>query len=101
MARRLQTTAPVAALALVLALSSHVWAGAPTEALHDVFSAVNRVLEAPELQDKPLELLAAIRNVVNDSFDFREAARLAMGREWEALTETERDEFVRLFADLL
>lgn len=94
-------TASAAALALVLGLAGDVWAGPPTETLRDAFAAVNRLLADAELQEKPVDLLAAIRSVVNDSLDFREAARLALGREWEARTPAERDEFVRRFADLL
>ena len=90
-----------ASLALLLALSGDVWAESPTQTLQGVFAAVNRVLGNPELQGKPQELFGAIHNVMNATFDFREAARLAMGREWEARTTSERDEFVQLFAALL
>ena len=95
----MRRTAP--AFALVLVLCGNVWAGPPTEALHDMFAAVNRLLDHPELQGTPTELLTAIRKVVNDSLDVREAARLALGREWPARTPQEQDAFVRLFADLL
>src|SRR3989442_7281636 len=89
------------ALALVAVVCGHAWAESPTETLQGVFAAVNRVLGDPELQQKPQELMGAIHNVMSTAFDFREAARLAMGREWEARTPTEQDEFVRLFAALL
>src|SRR2546428_148057 len=89
------------ALALVAVVCGHAWAESPTETLQGVFAAVNRVLGDPELQQKPQELMGAIHTVMNGSFDFREAARLAMGREWEVRTPTEQDEFVQLFAALL
>ncbi len=89
-----------AALALLL-VPCDAGAGAPTETLRDAFAAVNYLLQDPQLQEKPDELLAEIRGVVSDHFDFREAARLALGREWEARTPAERDEFVQCFADLL
>jgi phospholipid transport system substrate-binding protein len=92
-------TASAAALALVL--TGDAWAGPPTETLRDAFAAVNRLLEDPELQERPTELLSAVRSVVNDSLHLREAARLALGREWEARTPAEQKEFIRLFADLL
>ena len=38
---------------------------------------------------------------MNDVFDFREAAKLALGREWTARTPKEQNEFVAMFADLL
>jgi len=89
------------ALALVAVVCGHAGAESPTETLRGVFAAVNRVLGDPELQQKPQELMGAIHTVMNGSFDFREAARLAMGREWEVRTPTEQDEFVQLFAALL
>jgi phospholipid transport system substrate-binding protein len=89
------------AAVLVLVLTGNAWAGPPIETLRDAFAAVNRLLEDPELQERPVELLGAVRSVVNDTLDLREAARLALGREWEARTPAEQDEFIRLFADLL
>ncbi len=77
------------------------WAGAPTDAMRDFFGAVNVVLSNPGTEDQPLERLRAIRRHVDDVFDFREAARLALGREWSAHTAVEQNEFVALFADLL
>jgi len=85
----------------VLALGSDAWAGPPTETLDQTFVTVNRLLEDPALQEKPPKLLEAIRKVVIDCFDVRQAASLALGREWHARTSTERDEFVQLFGDLL
>src|SRR5438094_661591 len=72
-----------ASLALLLVLCSNAWAASPTETLQGVFAAVNRVLGDPEFQEKPRELMGAIHNVMGATFDFREAARLAMGRESE------------------
>jgi phospholipid transport system substrate-binding protein len=48
-----------------------------------------------------MEKLRAIRRHVDEVFDFREAAILALGREWSAHTALEQNEFVGLFADLL
>jgi len=91
----------ISVLALVLALGSDAWAGPPTETLDQTFVTVNRLLEDPALQEKPPKLLEAIRKVVIDCFDVRQAASLALGREWHTRTSTERDEFVQLFGDLL
>jgi phospholipid transport system substrate-binding protein len=76
-------------------------AGAPTDAMRDFFAAVNVVLTDPRTEDQPLERLRAIRRLVDEAFDFREAAMLALGREWSARTAVEQNEFVALFADLL
>jgi phospholipid transport system substrate-binding protein len=89
---------------LVLTLSlgaAPAWAGAPTDAMRDFFGAVNVVLTDPRTEDQPLERLRAIRRHVDEIFDFREAAMLALGREWTTRTHAEQNEFVALFADLL
>src|SRR3989442_10822324 len=93
--------APAAALALVLGLCCDVLAGPPTDTLNGVFMAVNHLLDDPELRERPARLLTAIRSVVGDRFDVREASRLAFGREWHPPTATERDELVPLFRGLL
>jgi len=93
---------PVAVLLLAIVLSAtHASAGEPTDALRDFFGAVNVVLNDPTTEDQPMERLRAIRRHVDDVFDFREAAMLALGREWSARTPPEQNEFVALFADLL
>jgi ABC-type transporter MlaC component len=86
---------------VVVAVPGVASAGEPTDALKDFFGAVNVVLKDPRTEDQPLEKLRAIRRHVDDVFDFREAAMLALGREWGARTPLEQNEFVALFADLL
>jgi phospholipid transport system substrate-binding protein len=76
-------------------------AGPPTDALRDFFAAVNVVLNDSRTADQPMEKLRAIRRHVDEMVDFREAAMLALGREWHARTPLEQNEFVALFADLL
>src|SRR5262245_6264054 len=76
-------------------------AGAPTDALRDFFGGVNIVLADPATEQQPFERLRLIRRYVNDTFDFREAAKLALGREWIARTPKEQNEFVDMFGDLL
>ncbi len=88
------------ALAVVLPLGPAL-AGEPTDALRDFFGAVNVVLNDPTTEPQPMDRLRAIRRHVDDVFDFREAAMLALGREWTARTPLEQNEFVALFADLL
>jgi phospholipid transport system substrate-binding protein len=102
--RRLDRTGAaltVLTLASSLAISSVAWAGAPTDTMRDFFGAVNAVLTDPRTEDEPLQRLRAIRRHVDEVFDFREAAIIALGREWSARTALEQNEFVVLFADLL
>lgn len=95
-------------LVIVLALlvevtraAAGVGAETPTDALKDFFEAVNVVVNDPQTVGRPLDKLRAIRRHVDDVVDFREAAMLALGREWSARSPVEQNEFVALFADLL
>jgi ABC-type transporter MlaC component len=85
----------------MLSPASSVWAGAPSDALRDFFGGVNIVLADPATETQPFERLRLIRRHVNDVFDFREAAKLALGREWTTRTLKEQNEFVAMFSDLL
>jgi phospholipid transport system substrate-binding protein len=86
---------------LVMASVPAGWAGEPTDTLRDFFGAVNLVLTDAGTDDQPTEKLRAIRRHVDEVLDAREAAMLALGREWAARTAAEQNEFVMLFADLL
>ncbi|HEX2440112.1 MAG TPA: ABC transporter substrate-binding protein [Methylomirabilota bacterium] len=98
LARRCLVVTLVLGLGLIATV---VRAGEPTDTMRDFFGAVNLVLADPRTEDQPLEKLRAIRKHVDDVFDFREAAMLALGREWSAHPRVEQNEFVALFADLL
>ena len=98
--QRRRALAALVGLALVLPCSAAT-AGEPTDALRDFFGAVNVVLNDPTTEGQPTQRLRAIRRHVDDIMDFREAAMLALGREWTARTPLEQNEFVALFADLL
>jgi phospholipid transport system substrate-binding protein len=75
-------------------------AGSPTEELRALFAGATRILD-PRTPDGPEERLNAVRVIVREIVDFREAARLSLGPMWNARTPAERDEFVPLFADFL
>ncbi len=95
--------AVVIALVTLLALPPSPASAAPSPAdeLRNVFAAANRVLNDPRTADRPLKQLETILGVVSGVFAFREAAERALGRDWHARTDGERDEFTRLFANLL
>ncbi|PWU23727.1 MAG: organic solvent tolerance ABC transporter substrate-binding protein [Candidatus Rokuibacteriota bacterium] len=44
---------------------------------------------------------AEIRQIADGLFDFTEMSRRALGRHWADRSQAERDEFVRLFSDLI
>src|SRR5262245_57273620 len=89
------------AVALVILLASPAWAGSPTEQLRGFFTSASRILDDPSTEFKPEDRFRAVLRAVGEIFDFPEAARLSLGPAWNARTPAEREEFVRLFTDLL
>ncbi len=91
------------ALLLVAPGPGRAWAGAPTDQLKAQIDRTVKILEDPELKKagKQRERRAAVRQVANDIFDFSETAKRSLARHWAARSQTERDEFVQLFGDLL
>ena len=87
----------------LLATFDPAWAGPPTEQLRAQVEGVIKVLEDPELkrEGRQVERRAAIRRLANAIFDFNETARRSLGQHWQARTPVEREQFVKLYADLL
>ena len=78
-------------------------AGTMTDQLKESVGKVARILDDHGLRSVPKvkERQAAIRGVVNGIFDFGESARRSLGRHWQERTPAEREEFVKLFAELI
>ena len=99
----------VVAVALGVGLLVSPWiaklaeAGAALEQLRAQVDRVIKILEDPELKrdGRGRERRAAVRKIAEDTFDFQETAKRSLARHWQTRTAAERDEFVRLFADLL
>lgn len=98
----------VQGLAVLLTLATLVldhpaWAGPPSDQLRGQVDRVIKVLEDPELKHEGRlpERGVAIRRIANEIFDFNETTRRALGQHWQARTPQEREEIVRLHADLL
>lgn len=92
------------ALAFMLALvvpTGRAAAGPPTDQLKRHVDGVVRALEDPGLKANPAQRRAAVRKISEEIFDYKETARRALARHWNARTPQEQEEFVRLFADLL
>jgi phospholipid transport system substrate-binding protein len=92
-----------AALGVVcaLTLAQAAWAGVPTDQLRIQIDRVIKAVEDPELKSKASDRRATIRRIANETFDFNEMSKRALARHWQARTPAEREEFVKLFADLL
>jgi phospholipid transport system substrate-binding protein len=85
--------------ALVLGLVATAEAGAPTDQVRQYTDQVQKLLDDPAM--RTADKRAAVRKVAVEIFDVNETAKRALGRHWQARTPAEREEFVRLFADLL
>lgn len=103
MAGRPGFIALVAASALAVFLAREAWAGPPTDQLRGHVERVLQVLEDPGLKKdgRERERAAAVRRIAGEAFDLQEIAKRSLGRHWRARTPAEREEFVRLFTDLL
>ena len=95
------TTTLILMLAVLLAAPPAAVAGEPTEQLKTQVDRVLKLLDDPALKEKPKDKRVAVRKIADDIFDFGETAKRSLGRHWAARTPAERDEFVKLFGDLL
>jgi phospholipid transport system substrate-binding protein len=95
------TTVLIAALGLAAGWPAH--AGAPTDQLKGGVDRVLAVLQDPALKQpgKTEERREKIRAIANEVFDWQETGKRALARHWQARSPQERDEFSKLFADLL
>ena len=92
-------------LMLLFALSSvqSASAGPPTDQLREGIEQVVKTLKDPELKgdQKTDERRAAISKLADKIFDFTETAKRALRQHWAQRTPAEREEFVRLFTELI
>jgi phospholipid transport system substrate-binding protein len=93
----------VSAAGLVFLFSGQAWAAAPTEQLKGSIDQVIRILEDPKLKQESMatERRAAIRKQAESIFDFTETGKRALGQHWQSLNDSQRQEFISLFTDLL
>ena len=98
-----RTILGIVGLVVAFCFAPNAWAGAPTDQLRDGVRRVFKVLRDPTLkgEEKAADRQAAIRSIAYDIFDFGETAKLSLGQHWEQRTPAEREEFVRLFTDLI
>ena len=84
---------------LVLGLASAAWAGQPTDQLRTYTDQVLKVLEDPALSLP--ERRETVKHLAEQVFEVTETAKRALGQHWLQRTPAEREEFVKLFANLL
>jgi len=99
--RRFLVTVFIAALTLATGRAGH--AGAPTDQLKEGIDRVLVILQDPALKQpgKADERRQKIRAVANEVFDWQETGKRALARHWQGRSPQEREEFSKLFADLL
>ena len=84
---------------LVLGLASNAWPGQPTDQLRAYTDQVLKVLQNPALSLP--DRREAVRHLAEEVFEVSETAKRALGQHWVQRTPAEREEFVKLFANLL
>lgn len=78
-------------------------AGAPTDQLREGVNRVFTIVRDQALagEARAAERRAAVGKVAGEIFDFGDMARRALGIHWEPRTPAEREQFVRLYTDLI
>ncbi|MFQ5827936.1 MAG: phospholipid-binding protein MlaC [Candidatus Methylomirabilia bacterium] len=88
---------------LALFVAREAWSASPTEQLKSSINKAVAVLQDPALKENSRlhERRSAIREIANNTFDFRETAKRSLARHWRIRTPGEQDEFVEIFGNLL
>jgi len=99
-------TIKVLALSLTLSLAlavSGAGAESPTEAVKSVVDEVIRTLQDPSLKApaQKKQRRDRVKQIVDRRFDYEEMAKRSLSASWKSLSAGQRQEFVRLFGELL
>jgi phospholipid transport system substrate-binding protein len=94
------------ALAFMLSFGTSVplaSAGAPTDQLGDGIDRIFKVLGDRDLlgEEKAPKRKLAVKRIAGEIFDFPEMSKRTLGRHWDERTPAERQEFARLFTELI
>ena len=84
---------------LLVAPGPSAWAGPATDQLRTYTDQVQKIVQNPAMTLQ--ERREAVRSVAEQVFDVNETAQRALGQHWQQRTPAEREEFVKLFANLL
>ena len=84
-------------------LPSNAMAITATEAIKSSIEQVIHVLEDKELKkaDRLMERRRQLQTIFNDRFSYEEMSKRSLGAHWQDLNETQRQQFVDLFQQLL
>ena len=86
-----------------LLLPGVLHAGLPTDQTRATIDQVLEILNDPKLKSKGAkeERRSRLRQVIYPRFDFAEMARRSLGPTWQRISSGERQEFLKLFSQLL
>ena len=73
----------------------------PRTVIADTIDRVVKVVEAMPGDDQKKARHVKLRAIIAPRFDFKEMSKRSLGLIWNSRTPEERDEFVKLFSDLL
>jgi phospholipid transport system substrate-binding protein len=92
----------IMAMLIAMSFSRPALAADPQARVREILEAVSTVMHDPQLQgsEKEGERKQRVRQIIFDTFDFDEMARMALGSHWAGLTSAQRTEFVGLFGDV-
>jgi phospholipid transport system substrate-binding protein len=86
---------------VILTAPGSALAAGPGEQLNEGIQRVFANLQDPDLKTKETERRLAVRRIADEVFDFEETAKRSLGRHWQDRSPEERQEFVRLFTELI
>lgn len=88
---------------IVCLVPATLHAGLPADQVRMTVDQVLEILNDPELKSKSAkeERRNRLRQVIYPRFDFAEMARRSLGSTWQRISSGEREEFLKLFTQLL
>jgi phospholipid transport system substrate-binding protein len=91
-------SAAAAAIVLLIAMTTTAWAGEPTDQIR---TDINGLFQTLTRQPASQQAAREADSILDRMFDWTAMASAALREHWAARTPAERDEFVKLFSDLL
>ena len=79
--------------------ASGAWGGTPTEIARQVIERSLEILQNPAYKGEQRRQM--VKRIVDPYFDYREMAKRTLGPVWGKLNAGQKNDFVRLFAELL
>lgn len=93
----------IVVVALLLLFASPVLASSPMATVQSAVDRILTILREPNgtEQENIDSKFERIREIVNDTFDYEVLSRVTLGRGWRQLDDSEKAEFVSLYAELI